>query len=396
MSIPEIFPKLANKERLNYLRKSEWDVYYSCKNRYPYLVVENLHPTILHQQQQINRQDIEDPFRPDPKIPPSCQLTLPIYDNLKRYGLSPGHNAPAGTHRSSLNVWSETFMFSNMTPQEITFNAGVWVILENWVKRLIRHPKLTRLRCITGSTPAGSGNKARRRVWDPSANRMTTVNVPSHMFKIIVSEDRREFQANVGKISDTAPLYVACFLYPNTSVIPTPKTWDLAKYRVMIDDIERLTGYSIYALIGRYYKSNPIGRIESLEKVASIDFQPNDGLLIQMERAKYYYRLAYGKSRREIDKVWNELLKNAERLQISDLSHHEMYRNARLSVLNNSSQKHGYTSSSSSASTLSLDKSEPKSQTKTQKSKLQTKTKKPKVQNKTQTKTKTKKHKHIK
>lgn len=359
MSVPDIFPKQISKEHIKFIRRKEWDIFFSCKHRYPYVVVENLHPTILKQEVHIDRQSVEDPFRYDPKLSTACQLTLPVYDNLKRYGLSPGHNAPAGTHMSSPEVWSETFYFSNVTPQEITFNAGVWVILENWVKRLIRNPRLTRLRCITGSPPSISGNQGSRSVWDPATKRNTSVKVPKYMFKIILAEDRRKIIANNGIIVDSAPLYVACFLYPNKPIIPSAKTWDIKKYRVMIKDIEDVTGFNIHELIKRYYKVNPIDRLESLETIASIDFYPSEGLKIQMERAMYYSRLAYAKSRRVLDRVWAELMKNHVRLQITDLSHHEKYRDARLGVLE-ASQKY----SKSNKSSIFLDNTSNKSHAK--------------------------------
>lgn len=342
MSIRDIFPARITKEHIKFIQHKEWNIYYSCMNRYPYLVVEYLDYHILKQQENINRQSIEDPFRPDPALSSVCQLTLPIYDNLKRYGLSPGHNAPAGTHLSNPSTWADTFLFSNMTPQEITFNAGTWVVLENWVKRLIRNPQLSRVRCITGSPAASKNSQRNRKVWDPNTKRMTLVHVPSQMFKIVLAQPRYK-----PKQSDIPPpVYIACFLYPNRPVLPTPETWNLHKYRVMLPDIERVTGYKLSPLIDKLFnlrdQSPASQRLQSLETVVSLDFQLSPGLLIQMERAKYYYHLAYAKTQTELDKVWEDFMKNKDRLQITELKHHAAYRDATAAKLKDSSKQIRY------------------------------------------------------
>lgn len=351
MSIPSIFPTRVKKEHIKFIRHAEWDIYYSCMHQYPYLVVEHFHPQMLRQQQKIDRQSVEDPFRPDTKIAKHCQLTLPIYDNLKRYGLSPGHNAPAGTHRSTPSVWSDTFLFSNITPQEITFNAGVWVVLENWVKYLIRNPKLSRVRCITGSPPASPNSQRSRRVWDPDSQRMVTVRVPSQMFKIVLAQPRSiNMSTFTPSKSEIVPVYVACFLYPNRPILPSPETWDLTKYRVMIPDIEQATGFKLSPLINRLFDLSKKGqppaseRLQSLETVASLEFNMAPGLLIQMERAKYYHRLAYAKTHAELDKVWAEFLKDKDRLQITELKHHEAYRDAAAAKLRDTARQRSKTS----------------------------------------------------
>lgn len=350
MSIPAIFPSRVKKEYIKFIRHGEWDIYYSCQHQYPYLVVEHFHPQMLKQKEKINRQAIEDPFRPDTAISNQCQLSLPIYDNLKRYGISPGHNAPAGTHQSTPEMWSNTFLFSNITPQEITFNAGVWVVLENWVKRLIRNPALSRVRCITGSPPASVNSQRSKRVWDPSSNKMITVRIPSHMFKIVLAQPRN---INTFNKSTHIPVYVACFLYPNRPILPTPESWDLSKYRVMIPDIEKVTGYNMTPLINKLFdlkkqgQNAAIDRIESLETVVSLDFNLSAGLLIQMERAKYYHDLAYAKSRNELNKVWDDFMANKDRLQITELKHHAAYRDATATKLRDTSRVYNRKSMSS-------------------------------------------------
>lgn len=401
MSIPAIFPSRVKKEHIKYIKHSEWDIYYSCQNKYPYLVVEYLSPYILNQTTRIDRQAIEDPFLPDPKIVDHCQLSLPIYDNLKIHGLSPGHNAPAGTHRGSPSVWSETFLFSNMTPQEITFNAGIWVVLENWVKRQIRNPRISRVRCITGSPPSSDKSSHSKRVWDPTSKRMITVRVPSYMFKIVLAQPRIFKKPPVGKssakstkdkpnasiknasytngsISKQEPVYIGCFLYPNKAVLPTPDTWNLAKYRVMLPDIEKVTGYRLGPLINRLYnlkgkgQAPAIERLESIENVANLDFNLASGLLIQMERAAYYHHLVYAKSKPQLDKVWNELQENKDRLQITEMKHHAAYRDAAMARLSGKTagtyrKDRRHTAATSSSGKKSLTKKTPSRKAKKQK-----------------------------
>ena len=133
--VRSVFPDASKTEEIIYLQKQEWDVYYSTKNKWPYMILQQLGPQTgitRPGEEFVQRFDRPDPFMPDPVIPAEYSLTNTDYENYKKYGGSPGHNAPAAHHKTTIPINNETYLFSNITPQEIVFNAGAWVILENW------------------------------------------------------------------------------------------------------------------------------------------------------------------------------------------------------------------------------------------------------------------------
>lgn len=62
--------------------------------------------------------------------------------NYKKSGYDKGHLCPAADRRYSKQAHDETFLTSNITPQEHQFNAGVWNRLEQkvryWAKKIQR------------------------------------------------------------------------------------------------------------------------------------------------------------------------------------------------------------------------------------------------------------------
>ncbi len=69
-------------------------------------------------------------FRPDPKVSTgSAQLI-----DYKGSGYDRGHLCPAGDMKMNVTAMSESFFLSNMSPQEPSFNRGIWKNLEATVR----------------------------------------------------------------------------------------------------------------------------------------------------------------------------------------------------------------------------------------------------------------------
>ncbi|MBI5914418.1 MAG: DNA/RNA non-specific endonuclease, partial [Bacteroidetes bacterium] len=86
---------------------------------------------------RLNTQWVErsEDFRPDPKVGTGSS-TL---DDYRRSRYDRGHLVPAADMAFSEEAMSETFLMSNISPQEPGFNKGVWRELEeltrDWAKR---------------------------------------------------------------------------------------------------------------------------------------------------------------------------------------------------------------------------------------------------------------------
>lgn len=72
----------------------------------------------------------EDVFKADTHIP-TGSATL---DDYKKSGYDRGHLKPAGDEPLDQEQQDETFVMSNISPQEPSFNRGIWLKLENYVR----------------------------------------------------------------------------------------------------------------------------------------------------------------------------------------------------------------------------------------------------------------------
>ena len=273
-----------------YLKKKEFDIFYSKKYKYPIVVVETVDKNTGKSQgsKKIIRSEIEDPFKPDKELPLNSRLSIKDYTDYMEYGGSMGHNAPAGFHKTNISVYNETFLLSNMCPQEIVFNSGLWVILENFCKRLQNELDLYDIKVYTGSIP-GKKNQIFNK---------TELNVPSHMFKVVTAKH----QNHKGKF------FIGCFLMENKP--PKERIFKIYKYLVSLKHLSDLSGINFFKLFNHYQEFNPIDySISSLNKVTRIDVKFNKMLSKQMHSSSYYGVVVYSKNLQELESNWEKTKK---------------------------------------------------------------------------------------
>ena len=75
-----------------------------------------------------------DDFRPDPEI--STGSATP--QDYTRSGNDQGHLAPAADMSFSVRTMSESFYMSNISPQALQFNRGVWSRLEKQIRHFAK------------------------------------------------------------------------------------------------------------------------------------------------------------------------------------------------------------------------------------------------------------------
>lgn len=154
-----------------------------------------------------------DNFRPDPSIETGSS-NLQDYQKT-RYDR--GHIVPAADMAFSEEAMSETFLMSNISPQEPGFNKGVWRELEeltrDWAKRF-KH-----LYVVTGpvlSQPI--------KFWIGE----NQVAVAPSFYKVLLDFDEPELKA-IG------------FIIPNQT-----STERIEAYAVSVDEVEQLTGINFF------------------------------------------------------------------------------------------------------------------------------------------------------
>lgn len=148
-------------------------------------------------------------FRPDPLLKAISADSVDYWDS----GYDRGHLAPAADFRWSRNALSESFYYSNMSPQVPEFNRGAWAKLENQVREWALDAE--EISVLTGPILKDSLPKV------PQGSHR--VSIPEAYYKIV--------------LDITAPEYKAiAFIFPNKNLI-----YDPMKYMVTIDSIEKVT-----------------------------------------------------------------------------------------------------------------------------------------------------------
>ena len=292
------------------LKKKEFDIFYSCKRKYPLLVSETItsltgktDPNEPH----IDRRVIEDPFREDVEVPSKYQHTLNDYVKYMEYGGSMGHNAAAGQHKTNLEIYYETFLLSNITPQEMVFNSGLWVLMENWCKYLGKHNGITNIRVMTGSIPSEEQEHNLNGV---------KMNIPLKMFKIVCFEF----------INKPGITYLEILIANNSAyyVSPTTNKFDLSPFLVADKShnwFQNFSGIDILFLLEYYGFNNK--NIKPFRNMISMEIMLSPALKQLMKKSNWFGYLIYSPSLTHLEHKWEECKKLEK--EFENLRYHEQF-----------------------------------------------------------------------
>ncbi len=163
--------------------------------------------------EHISKNDFERPyFIEDRKV----KTKSADWRNYKKSGYDRGHLCPAGDRTFNYDAYHETFLTSNISPQNHEFNAGIWNRLEQktrfWAK------KYNDVYVVTG----GILEDGLKTIGEER------VSVPNEFYKIIVDASDGNYKA-------------ISFLIPNQS-----SKKSIYEYAVTIDEIEEKTGIDFF------------------------------------------------------------------------------------------------------------------------------------------------------
>jgi endonuclease G len=134
------------------------------------------------------------------------------------FGYDRGHLAPSADFRWSARALSESYFYSNMSPQRAAFNREGWAELESLLRGYVyEHPE-TQLYVVTGPVLRDDLPKIERSV--------NGVSIPEQYFKVVLDLKN---QRAIG------------FLMPNAAL-----AYPLAHYAVSIDAVEEVTGLDFF------------------------------------------------------------------------------------------------------------------------------------------------------
>lgn len=155
--------------------------------------------------------------RPYFEIDKAIKTGAAHWRNYKNSGYDRGHLCPAGDRRFSKAAHDETFLTSNISPQDHEFNAGVWNRLEQKVRYWAK--KNDGVYVVTG----GILTQGLKTIGDEA------VAVPQQFYKIILAETNGNYKV------------LAFLLDHKASDLP------LYKFVVSVDDIENLTEIDFFS-----------------------------------------------------------------------------------------------------------------------------------------------------
>ena len=147
---------------------------------------------------------------------PEVRTKSADWRNYRKSGYDKGHLCAAGDMRYSKKAFDETFYTSNISPQEHSFNEGVWNRLEQKVRYWAS--KYDGIYVVTGGVLTN----------DLETIGYEDVSVPDYFYKILLDNSRGEYKM-IG------------FLVPAED-----SDEPLYKFVVPVDTIEKMTGIDFY------------------------------------------------------------------------------------------------------------------------------------------------------
>jgi endonuclease G len=171
--------------------------------------------------------DRTNDFREDPKVATGSAVEADYFLKYEQedgtfeydgYGYDRGHLAPSADFRWSEKALSESYYYSNMSPQAPEFNRGKWAELEGLIRGyLTRHPT-SQLYVVTGPVLKGDLSKVERSV--------NGLSLPKLYYKVVLD---RQLQRGIG------------FILPNQEI-----QYPLQSFAVSIDKVEEETGIDFF------------------------------------------------------------------------------------------------------------------------------------------------------
>ncbi|WP_378181497.1 DNA/RNA non-specific endonuclease [Aquimarina sp. SS2-1] len=177
---------------------------YSEKHEQPEWVAYEL------KQEHVSKNEFKRPFF---EVDTKVRTSSADWRNYKNSGYDRGHLCPAGDRRFTYDAFEETFLTSNVSPQNHEFNAGIWNDLEQKVRYWAS--KYDGVYVVTGGVLSD----------DLQTIGYEAVSVPKYFYKVILNKNSK----------------MIAFLIPNQDT-----DQPLDQFIVSTDSIEKLTGIDFF------------------------------------------------------------------------------------------------------------------------------------------------------
>ena len=160
----------------------------------------------------------------------SCYKAYPSVDGVT---YDRGHQIPNADRNVNSSLQSQTYLWTNSTPQRHDFNGGIWGSLENAIRTVI--PASDSLYIVTGPVYQTVGGSETVRTFVNSTNDNKIIPIPNYYFKVILKVRR-----SGGQI--TAASAIGFWF---THEAHSGESW--VNYAKSVDYIEQMTGFNFFA-----------------------------------------------------------------------------------------------------------------------------------------------------
>ncbi|XP_042334900.1 endonuclease G, mitochondrial [Sceloporus undulatus] len=191
---------------------------YDPRLRGAWWVLERLEPESLQGQAQRSRCE----FRPDPSLHRFHRATSRDFQGS---GFDRGHLAAAANHRRSQEGMEETFLLSNVAPQNPHLNQNAWNNLEKYCRSLTKYNK--NVYVCTGPLFLPRMEADGKMYVKYQVIGENHVAVPTHFFKVLILE------------KPAGEIELRSYVMPNA---PVDEKIPLERFLVPIESIERASG----------------------------------------------------------------------------------------------------------------------------------------------------------
>jgi endonuclease G len=190
-----------------------------------------------------DKSDVEraDNFRSDYRVPEKFRADLADYKNS---GYDRGHLVASANQKETEIQNSETFLLSNMSPQEPSFNRNIWKKLETAIRQLDAQKKILETYVICGPIFYFDQDVTVIGARDDNG---VTLPIPHAYFKSVLTENNR------------GALQMWSFVIPNKA-----STKPLEDFLVSTSMVEKLSGLFLWeSLVGTKIKREK-GRVRKM------------------------------------------------------------------------------------------------------------------------------------
>lgn len=188
-----------------------------------------------------------DEFRDDPRVDREFRPALSDYVGAKTREGTPidrGHLVPSNDMRESRVANSDTFLMSNISPQDSSFNRGTWLRLESLVRTLASQDGVRECYVMSGPAiaPDETGTATLQFIGD------SRVPVPTHYWKSVLV------------VVKSGRIKVWSVLLPNRK---TPASVELESFEVTVNELESITGLDLWEKIANDVEEDIESKLES-------------------------------------------------------------------------------------------------------------------------------------